>query len=328
MDFTARRVVTGHDDAGAAVIVSDGPPDRTIRNNGFGVATWLWLDGPAQTVDDGGDEPGDGFQLEPPPGGCSVRIIRFPGAKEGGGDWIRVDGDDPERPGMHATDTLDFMTVLDGRIVLGLDDGEHELGPGDVVIQRGNPHRWRVVGDDPCTYVVCMLRPDARAGAPRQVQDAATAASTDGPRRLVAATDADGRSFALGDGGAPSMMSAGDTRLVELWQTGGPLATVEQGGDPPGGWELEPRGGGIAYRSVRLAAGHDPGDAGWHTTATIDVDIVLSGRVELALPDVPPLVIGPGEAVVQRGTNHRWRPVGDEAAEWVALMIAVPDSDT
>ena len=142
------------------MILSDGVPPNTIRANGFAVATWLWLDGPAATVDDGGDEPDGRIRLEPPAGGCSVRIIRFPGAREGGGDWIRVEGDDPDEPGMHATDTLDFMVVVDGRIVLGLDDGEHELGAGDVVIQRGNRHRWRVVGDDPCTYVVCMLRPD------------------------------------------------------------------------------------------------------------------------------------------------------------------------
>jgi quercetin dioxygenase-like cupin family protein len=323
MDFTARRVVTGHDSDGKAVIVSDGPPPRTIRSNGFGVATWLWLDGAPATVDDGGDEPGDGFSLEPPPGGCSVRIIRFPGASEGGGDWIRVESEDPDRPGMHATDTLDFMTVLDGRIVLGLDDGEHELGPGDVVIQRGNAHRWRVVGDDPCTYIVCMMRPDPSAGAPGQVQDAATASDQGGPRRLVAGTGADGRSFALADGGAPSMMSAGGTRLVELWQTGGPLGTADQGGDPSGGWELEPRGGGVAFRWVRLPAGHDPGAAGWHTTATIDVDIVVSGRLELALPGTEPVVVGPGEAVVQRGTHHKWQPVGDAAVEFVSLMLAV-----
>jgi quercetin dioxygenase-like cupin family protein len=330
-DFTARRVVTGHDDAGKAVIVSDGPPERTIRANGFGVATWLWLDGSPATVDDGGDEPEGAMRLEPPAGGCSVRIIRFPGASEGGGDWISVEGDDPERPGMHATDTLDFMAVVDGRIVLGLDDGEHELGPGDVVIQRGNVHRWRVVGDDPCTYVVCMMRPDPSADAARVALVDATTGDGDGPRRVVAASGTDGRSFALADGAPPSMLSPGGddaVRLVELWQTGGALRAPDQGGDPEGGWELEPRGGGIAFRSVRLPAGHDPGEAGWHTTATIDVNIVLSGRVELSLPGTPPVVLGPGEAVVQRGTNHKWQPVGDEAAEWVALMIAVPDSGT
>jgi quercetin dioxygenase-like cupin family protein len=326
-EFTARRVVTGHDPEGRAVIVSDAEPAGTIRANGFAVATWLWLDGPATTVDDGGDEADGPVRLEPPPGGCSVRIIRFPGVGEGGGDWIRVEGDDPDEPGMHATDTLDFMTVIEGRIVLGLDDGEHELGPGDVVIQRGNRHRWRVVSDEPCTYVVCMLRPDPSAVAPGEPQATATSIKGKGPRRLVAATDADGRSYALTDGTPPAALDAGDTRLVELWQTGGTLSASDQGGDPAGGWELEPRGGpgggGICFRTVRHPAGFDPGDAGWHTTATIDVDIVLSGRLELSLPDMPPVVLGPGEAVVQRGTHHKWRPVGDEPVEWVALMLAV-----
>ena len=327
-EFTARRVVTGHAPDGRAAIVSDAAPERTIRANGFGVATWLWLDGPAATLDDGGDEPDGPVRLEPPPGGCSVRIIRFPGSSEGGGDWIRVDGDDPDEPGMHATDTLDFMVVVEGRIVLGLDDGEHELGPGDVVIQRGNRHRWRVAGEDPCTYVVCMLRPDPDADAPVEPQAAAT--STDpssgggsGPRRLVAATADDGRSHVLTDGTPPAALDAGGTRLVELWQTGGALGATDQGGDPEGGWELEPRGGGACFRTVRLPAGSDPGEAGWHTTATIDVDIVLSGRLELALPDTPPVVLNPGEAVVQRGTHHKWLPVGDEPVEWVALMLAV-----
>jgi len=330
-EFTARRVVTGHDAEGRAVVVSDGEPPNTIRANGFGVATWLWLDGPATTVDDGSavsiDEADGPVRLEPAPGGCSVRIIRFPGVGEGGGDWIRVEGDDPDEPGMHATDTLDFMVVIEGRIALGLDDGEHELGAGDVVIQRGNRHRWRVVSDGPCTYAVCMLRPDPDAPPPAEPQLTATAIDADGPRRLVTATDADGRSRVLADGTPPGALGGGGTRLVELWQTGGALGSPEQGGDPEGAWELEPRGGpgngGICFRTVRHPAGFDPGDAGWHTTATIDVDIVLSGQLELSLPDAPPVVLGPGEAVVQRGTHHRWRPVGDEPVEWAALMLAL-----
>jgi hypothetical protein len=184
-----------------------------------------------------------------------------------------------------------------------------------------------VVSDEPCTYVVCMLRPDPTAPAPREPQLAATASTRGGPRRVVAATGADGRSYVLADGAPPAALDAGETRLVELWQTGGALGSPDQGGDPEGGWELEPRGGpgggGICFRTVRHPAGFDPGEAGWHTTATIDVDIVLSGRLELSLPDAEPVVLGPGEAVVQRGTHHRWRPVGDEAVEWAALMIAV-----
>ena len=76
----------------------------------------------------------------------------------------------------------------------------------------------------------------------------------------------------------------GGITMVELWQTGGRLGRPDQGGDPTGAWELEPRGRGIAFRFVEMPAGHDPGESGWHTTATIDLDLMLSGRLELAVP--------------------------------------------
>ena len=249
-------------------------------------------------------------------------LIRFPG----GGDWVRVDGDDPDRPGMHATDTLDFMVVIDGRIVLGLDDGEHELGPGDVVVQRGNLHRWRVSGDEPCTYVVCMVRPDPsgrRHPASSWRRDAR-------PAPVDHAAWSPGRATTARRTRSPTathpVRSPRAPTTASRWSSSGSRAAAhgpEQGGDPEGGWELEPRGGGVAFRWVRLPAGHDPGEAGWHTTATIDVDIVVSGRLELSLPGPDPVVIGPGEAVVQRGTHHKWQPVGDDAVEFVSLMLAV-----
>jgi quercetin dioxygenase-like cupin family protein len=230
---------------------------------------------------------------------------------------------------MHATDTLDFMVVLEGEIVLGLDDGEHHLVAGDTVVQRGTRHRWRVAGEAPCTYAVFMLRTEA--GAPAPAVDLAPAPGSSeaiGPRRLVTATDADGRSCASSDGHAPAAFQpAGPDgiTMVELWQTGGRLRRPEQGGDPPGGWELEPRGGGIAFRYVEMPAGHDPGEGGWHTTHTIDLDLMLDGRLELGLPGADPVVVGPRDAVVQRATNHRWRPVGDAPVRFVALMLALGD---
>jgi quercetin dioxygenase-like cupin family protein len=324
----SRRVVTGHDRRGAAVFLSDGTPPHTVSTpDGLSVSELLWLNGPARTADDGGDREG-GFDLEPPPGGLSVRIITFPPPPADAPEadcWVRVPGDDPDRPGMHVTDTLDFMTVLDGEIVLGLDDGEHHLTQGESVVQRGNPHRWRVVGDRPCTYAVVMARPDPAVGLPVEMQPA-TAGGGGSWRRLVAGTDAGGRSVVSADGPAPVVYEPGGdggVSLVELWQTGGPLRDPEQGGDPPGQWVLEPRHGGIAYRAIEMPARFDTGDAGWHTTDTIDVDIMISGRLELALPDVEPVVLGPGDAVVQRGTHHKWTPVGDEPVRYVVVMIAL-----
>jgi mannose-6-phosphate isomerase-like protein (cupin superfamily) len=329
MTFDIRRVVTGHDDEGRALIRSDGRPPRTIdAPTGFGVSELLWLDAAPATVDDGRDVTDGPFALEPPPGGCSVRIIRLPSPAPGtpvDEQWLRVEGDDPAAPGMHATDTLDFMVVLDGAVVLGLDDGEHTLGVGDVVVQRGTRHRWRVVGEQPLTYAVFMVRPDPEAAG----NTANVGPGTDGtlgPRRLVTGTGTDGRSYPSSDGPAPcGFTSPGEhgVTLVDLWQTGGPCADAEQGGDPADGWALDPLGAGIAFRSIEMAPGHDPGDAGWHATDTIDLDLVVSGHLELSLPDLDPIVLGPGDSVVQRGTLHRWRPVGEEPVRYVAIMLGL-----
>jgi hypothetical protein len=112
--------------------------------------------------------------------------------------------------------------------------------------------------------------------------------------------------------------------LYDFWQSGGPLRSVDQGGDAAA-WELDPVGGGICCRSPLLPAGMDVGDRGWHATDTIDLNLVLRGRLELALPDGITTVLEPGETVLQRGTNHRWRPIGDEAAMWFAIMLSVTE---
>jgi quercetin dioxygenase-like cupin family protein len=219
--------------------------------------------------------------------------------------------------------------ILSGRLVLGLDDGDHELGPGDIVVQRATRHRWRVTGDEPCTYVVFMVRPDPSAPAPKEAFAPRASASPTGVgvRRLVTGVDAQGRSYAEVDG-EPAFVfgpvGATGTQLVELWQTGGPLVTPEQGGDPDTPYELEPKGRGVAFRWVELPAGHDPGDRGWHTTDTIDVDIIVSGRMELGLPDQPTVELGPGDVVIQRQTHHRWRPLGDQPVRMAAAMFSLP----
>jgi hypothetical protein len=170
-----------------------------------------------------------------------------------------------------------------------------------------------------------MLRPDPSAPEPTGTSPVSMGA-TGSWRRLVAGAGDDDRSFAVVDGPASAVYEpggAGGVALVELWQTGGLVRDPRQGGDPVGGWQLEPRGGGVAFRFVEMPAGLDSGEAGWHTTDTIDVDVMISGRLELALPDVEPVVLGPGDAVVQRGTHHKWTPVGDERVRYFVVMIAL-----
>lgn len=328
MTLHVRRVVTGPGADGHEAVLSDGPAPVHMGSPDSGYAALLWLDGSPRTASDGGDEPPGPWRLEPPPGGLSSRVIRLPPPRAGAtGDdrWLRVRGDDEARPGMHTTDTLDIMVMLEGEVVLGLDDGEYHFRPGDVVVQRGTAHRWRVVGDRPCTYAVTMFRPDPAAPGsvtPLRVRPAPETDDT-GFRRLVTGTGRDGRSGVVSDGPPPVVLRRGSL-MSDMWQTGGPLRTPDQGGDIEGTWELDPAGMGIAFRMAEWTPSGAPSAKGWHSTPSIDIDFILAGRMDLEIPNTPPLHLGPGDVVIQRGTEHRWTPVGDEPVRMAAAMIGIP----
>ena len=57
-----------------------------------------------------------------------------------------------------------------------------------------------------------------------------------------------------------------------------------------------------------------------HKTHTVDAIILVKGRVRLLL-DEDETVIGPGDVVVQRATNHAWAVEGNEPALFVAVLV-------
>jgi quercetin dioxygenase-like cupin family protein len=67
------------------------------------------------------------LSVPPAPNGTKIRINELP---PGAGSP------------MHRTQTVDYGIVLDGEIVLVLEDSETVLRAGDVVVQRGTSHRW------------------------------------------------------------------------------------------------------------------------------------------------------------------------------------------
>ena len=43
---------------------------------------------------------------------------------------------------MHRTETIDYGIVLEGELVLIMDEGETTVRAGDIVVQRGTNHGW------------------------------------------------------------------------------------------------------------------------------------------------------------------------------------------
>ena len=172
-----RRVVTGHDENGKAIVVADGDATNVVRQElrpGV-VINNLWrLDGAPAKVFGPEETIGETVGLLPPKNGSVFRVIEFPPEK----DWLeqQVDtdttkaywasmgaeqvGDSREarpHPMMHRTETVDFALCLEGEIHLLLDDSEVLIKAGDAVIQRGTNHAWNNRTDRVCKMMFVLI---------------------------------------------------------------------------------------------------------------------------------------------------------------------------
>ena len=153
-----RKVVTGHDAKGRAVIARDEQIDG-VPIPGLGELAFLWAADEPATYPDAGDNPAAPAPF-PPVGGIRFLIAtyspEFDVAAPEATPEMHIEAGD--KPGMHRTDSTDFGVVLSGNVALELDDGvEVLLSPGDVVVQNGTRHRWRVVGGVPATVAAFII---------------------------------------------------------------------------------------------------------------------------------------------------------------------------
>lgn len=124
-----RRVVTGHDAAGKAVVIADGTFASVPNPQGTARFTLIWSsNGTPVDNDDAADGRARNVDLTLP-GGSVIRVV----------DMLPL-----STAPMHRTNSLDYGIVISGAIELILDDGAATLvGPGGIVIQRGTIHSWR-----------------------------------------------------------------------------------------------------------------------------------------------------------------------------------------
>jgi mannose-6-phosphate isomerase-like protein (cupin superfamily) len=142
MDSTPRRVVTGHDNSGKSVVLSDGPPPQRHPMHGPDVGAdffEIWNSTQVVPVLAAVEpEPNERAFTIMPVSGHLLRIIEIYPPNQGG-----------KRTVMHRTRTVDYVVVIAGEIVLVLDDSEVTLRQGDVVVQRGTDHAWENRSSEP-----------------------------------------------------------------------------------------------------------------------------------------------------------------------------------
>ena len=142
-------------------------------------------------------------------------------------------------------------------------------------------------------------------------------------RRVVTGFDSDGKSVISMDGPVPDAgIGKTDDREVHwVWRANEVPSKLGDFVDPMLTY--------VGKRDWPAKEGYligifkwDPG-AGYpmHTTPTVDVGFVLSGKLELIL-EKDKTILNPGDCFVMRGAVHSWKVLGDEPGVFIGLMVA------
>lgn len=142
MTLKLRRVVTGHDANGKAVVKIDEMVKNVTSSRPGANAAVIWTTDAFPTDNDGDF---DGAQRKVPTSvdaGTVFRVVQFnPGVS----------------PRNHRTDSIDYAVVMSGEIDMVLDGVTVHLKAGDVLVQRGTIHNWVNTGTEPCVIAFSLI---------------------------------------------------------------------------------------------------------------------------------------------------------------------------
>jgi mannose-6-phosphate isomerase-like protein (cupin superfamily) len=142
MALQFRRVVTGHDANGRAVLKIDEIAKNLTSSRPGATAAVVWTT-QGFPVDNTGEEDAGlrqtGTTLD---NGTVFRILELaPGVS----------------PRNHRTDSIDYAVVMSGEVDMELDDTVVHLKAGDVLVQRGTIHNWVNRGTVPCVIAFVLI---------------------------------------------------------------------------------------------------------------------------------------------------------------------------
>ena len=143
MALNVRRVITGHDKAGKAVVVFDDANkyQSSRRPNMSRQLIWTTEELPIK-IEENGEDNGAREIATTIPGGSVFRVIEYlPGVT----------------PRNHRTDSIDYAVVISGEIDMEMDDTVVHLKAGDVLVQRATIHNWVNNGTEPCVIAFVLI---------------------------------------------------------------------------------------------------------------------------------------------------------------------------
>jgi quercetin dioxygenase-like cupin family protein len=169
MTTPIRRVITGHDDNGTAIVTTDSDaPNARVRSASGLTSTLIWVEDHTPADNSGDADKADRESgVAPPDGGSVFRVVEFPPEQAGESfsneamkkemGLAADDGAIVRHPGMHRTRSVDYAIVISGEIDMLLDDSEVHLKAGDTLVQRGTNHAWANRGTEPCRIAFVLI---------------------------------------------------------------------------------------------------------------------------------------------------------------------------
>jgi Cupin domain len=173
-----RRIVTGHNASGQAIIQEDGPPPRVQQIGGGTGPTfyevWNTRATPAPIDRASGEPNEESIILAPPKNGTRIRVLDIPPddpslaamtpeearahfEEIGAGEASRHTGEGSRHAHFHRTESLDYGIILQGEIVLIMDEGETLCRAGDIIVQRGTNHGWANRSNQNCRIAFILI---------------------------------------------------------------------------------------------------------------------------------------------------------------------------
>ena len=152
MALKIRRVITGHDARGRAIVKIDETAKNVISSRPGAESCVIWSSTGFPVNNDGDADPSATPIGTTIANGTVFRIVSFgPGVS----------------PRNHRTDSIDYAVVISGEIDMELDDGVSvKLKAGDVMVQRGTIHNWVNREKAPCViaFVLVSSKPVTAGG--------------------------------------------------------------------------------------------------------------------------------------------------------------------
>ena len=142
MSLEVRRVVTGHDENGKAIVEIDEISQNVVSKRPGQMSTVVWATNSYPPDMDTDQDISAEVSTTTIPDGVVCRIARF---------------DPGVAPRVHRTTSVDYAIVLSGELAMKLDDEVVHIKAGDVLIQRGTVHNWINNGTEPCMMAFILI---------------------------------------------------------------------------------------------------------------------------------------------------------------------------